>query len=133
MHQEFLEQLKPSPEGWYETALPWNGDHPLLPTDKTGSLKRLASLVQRLKWNGKLEDYDAITQQQLKEGVIEEAEEPTQVIEFYLPHKAVIRESSEKTKVRIVYAPVPEPMMPLPLQMSAWNRDPRRKISYGKC
>ena len=103
VHQEFLEQLKRSPEGWYETALPWKGGHPPLPNNKTGSLKRLASLVQRLKRNGKLEDYDAIIQQQLEEGVVEEAEEPAQVKEFYIPHKAVIRESSETTKLRIVY------------------------------
>ena len=103
VHQEFLEQLKRSPEGWYETALPWKGGHPPLPNNKTGSLKRLASLVQRLKRNGKLEDYDAIIQQQLEEGVVEETEEPAQVKEFYIPHKAVIRESSETTKMRIVY------------------------------
>ena len=102
MHQEFLEQLKRSPEGWYETALPWKGAHPPLPNNKTGSLKHLASLVQRLKRNGKLEDYDAIIQQQL-EGVVEEAEGPAQVNEFYIPHKAVIRESSEMTKMQIVY------------------------------
>ena len=28
--QEFLEQLKRSPEGWYKTALPWKGGHPPL-------------------------------------------------------------------------------------------------------
>ena len=49
VHQEFLEHLKCSPEGWYETALPWKGGHPPLPNNKTRSLKRLASLVQRLK------------------------------------------------------------------------------------
>ena len=90
-------------QGWYETALPWKGGHPPLPNNKTGSLKRLASLVQRLKRNGKLEDYDAIILKQLEEGVVEEAEEPAQVKEFYIPHKAVIRESSETTKMRIGY------------------------------
>ena len=76
VHQKFLEQLKRSPEGWYETALPWKGGHPPLPNNKNGSLKRLATLVQRLKRSGKLEDYDAIMQQQLEEGIIEEAEMP---------------------------------------------------------
>ena len=28
--QEFKEQLQRSPEGWYETALPWRGNHPPL-------------------------------------------------------------------------------------------------------
>ena len=74
-----------------------------MPNNKTGSLKRLASLVQRLKRNSKLVDYDVIILQQLEEGVVEEAEVPAQVKEFYIPHKAVIRESSETTKMRIVY------------------------------
>lgn len=102
VRQEFLEQLTRSPERWYETALPWKGGHPPLPNNKTRSLKRLASLAQRLKRNGRLEDYDAIIQQQLEEGIAEEAEEPAQVKEFYIPHKAVIRESSETMKMRIV-------------------------------
>ena len=103
VHQEFLEQLKRSPEGWYETALPWKGGHPPLPNNKTGSLKRLASLVQRLKRNGKIEDYDAIIQDQLREGIVEEAQMPAKGKEFYIPHKAVIRENAETTKMRIVY------------------------------
>ena len=103
VHQEFLEQLKRSPEGWYETALPWKGGHPPLPNNKTGSLKRLASLVQRLKRNGKIEDYDAIIQEQLREGIVEEAQMPAKGREFYIPHKAVIRENAETTKMRIVY------------------------------
>lgn len=28
VHQQFLEQLKRHPDGWYETALPWKGNHP---------------------------------------------------------------------------------------------------------
>ena len=69
VHQEFLEQLKRSPEGWYETALPWKGNHPPLPDNKLGSLKRLATLLHRLKRNGKLEEYDAIIREQLEEGL----------------------------------------------------------------
>ena len=73
VYEEFLEQLSRSPEGWYETGLPWKGDHPPLPSNKSGSLKRLGSLVQRLKKTDRLNDYDAIIQVQLKEGIIEEA------------------------------------------------------------
>ena len=103
VHQEFLEQLKRSPEGWYETALPWKGNHPPLPDNKLGSLKRLATLLHRLKRNGKLEEYDAIIREQLEEGVVEEAEMPAKGKEFYIPHKAVIRENAATTKMRIVY------------------------------
>ena len=63
VHQRFLEQLKRSPEGRYETALPSKGGYPPLPNNNTGSLKRLASVIQCLKRNGELEDYDAIIQQ----------------------------------------------------------------------
>ena len=45
VHQEFLEQIKRSPEGWYEAALPWKGNHPPLPDNTLGSLKRLATLT----------------------------------------------------------------------------------------
>ena len=76
---------------------------PPLPNNETGSLKRLGSLVQRLKRNGKLKYYDTIIQEQLQEGIVEEAEMPAKGREFYIPHKAVIRENAETTKMRIVY------------------------------
>ena len=74
-----------------------------MPNNATGSLKRLGSLVQRLKRNGKLKDYDTIIQEKLQEGIVEEAEMPAKGREFYIPHKAVIRENAETTKMRIVY------------------------------
>ena len=55
VHAEFREQLPRSPEGWYEAAHPWRGNHPPLP-NKTGSLRRLGSLVQRLEKTGKLDE-----------------------------------------------------------------------------
>ena len=86
VHAQFLEQLHRSPEGWYEMGLPWKGNHPPLPSNKANSLKRLASLVQHLKKTEKLNAYDAIIQDQLKAGVVEEAEQPATGKEFYLPH-----------------------------------------------
>ena len=59
VYAEFQEQLKCSPEGWYETGLPWKGNHPPLPNNETGSLRRLGNLVrklektQRLRYNRK--------------------------------------------------------------------------------
>lgn len=47
VHEEFLEQLSRSPEGWYETGLPWKGDHPPLPSNKSGRLKRLGRNYSR--------------------------------------------------------------------------------------
>ena len=85
VYEEFLEQLSRGPEGWYETGLPWKGDHPPLPSHKSRSLKRLGSLVQRLKKTGKLDDYDAVIQEQLEEGIMEEAEMAAVGREFYIP------------------------------------------------
>ncbi|XP_068691046.1 uncharacterized protein [Montipora foliosa] len=103
VHSEFLEQLQRSPEGWYESGPPWKGDHQPLPSDKSGSLRRLSSLIQRLKRVGKLQNYYAIMQEQLTEEIIEEASMEPKGREFYIPHKPVLRESAESTKLRIVY------------------------------
>ena len=102
VHEEFLEHLKrDQKEGWYESGLPWKGDHPPLPSNEANSLKRLGTLVQRLKKTETLDKYDAIIQ--LKEGIVERATEPPSKPVFYLPHHPVIRESAESTKMRIVY------------------------------
>ena len=103
VHTEFLEQLQRSPEGWYEAALPWKGNHRSLPENKWGSIKRLATLVQRLKKTERLDEYDSIIQDQLQEGIVEDAEMPATGREFYIPHKAVVKENAETTKMRIVY------------------------------
>ena len=103
VYSEFKEQLSQSKEGWYETSLPWKGNHPPLPSNKTGSLKRLDNLVRKLEKQDIIEQYDKIIKDQIDEGIVEKAERDAEHKEFYLPHKAVIRESAETTKLRIVY------------------------------
>ena len=49
VYTEFREQLVRHPEGCYETSLPWKGNHPSLPNNKTFSLQRLSSLQNKLK------------------------------------------------------------------------------------
>ena len=49
---EFKEQLSRSPEVWYETALPWKANHPHLPNNEQGSLKRLKNLTRKLQSEG---------------------------------------------------------------------------------
>ena len=73
---EFKEQLTRSPEGWYETALPWKLNHPFLPNNERGSLKRLGSLTKRLQRENLMEKYDGIIQEQLAEGIIERIQPP---------------------------------------------------------
>ena len=59
VYEEFKEQLTRSVEGWYETGLPWKGNHVPLPNNKAGSLKRLENTVRKLENQGLLEQHDA--------------------------------------------------------------------------
>jgi hypothetical protein len=103
VYAEFREQLVRSKEGWYETGLPWKGNHPTLPNNQNGSLRRLDNLTQKLKRTDISESYGEIINDQKKEGIVEEARQPPIGTEFYIPHKPVVRESAESIKLRIVY------------------------------
>ena len=103
VYREFREQLQQSPEGWYQTGLPWKGNHPPLPSNEGGSLRRLDSLLRKLERGNILNRYDNVIREQLNEGIVERVSGPPVGKEFYIPHKAVVRESAESTKLRIVY------------------------------
>lgn len=60
VYEEFKEQLDRNPAGWYETKLPWKGNHPPLPTNEIGSKRRLEQLIRKLERNGQYDDYDSI-------------------------------------------------------------------------
>lgn len=48
VYKGFRKQLTRDPEkGWYEMGLPWKGDHPPLPTNKEGSLRRLHAQLSK--------------------------------------------------------------------------------------
>ena len=103
VYGEFKEQLTRSPKGWYVTGLPWRGNHPPLPNNEAGSLKRPESIIRKLEKNGILEKYDAIIKDQLNEGIVERVSGPPVGEEFYISHKVVVRGAAESTKLRIVY------------------------------
>ena len=105
VYSEFQEQLVRHPEGWYETGLLWKAGHTSLPSNRNGSLRRLENLVKKLeKQPSHLDEYDRIIQDQLRQGIVERVtDEPQGKRECYLPHKAVIREAAETTKMRIVF------------------------------
>lgn len=103
VYEEFKEQLERNPASWYETKLPWKGNHPTLPTNEAGSNRRLDQLICKLEQNGQYEEYDSIIQNQLQEGIVEPAPETPTGKVFYIPHKGVNRENAESTKLQIVY------------------------------
>ena len=69
------------------------------------SLDRLNSLLNNLKSNDQFNTYNEIIRDQQENGIIEKVDEKSQCQnnEYYMPHKAVVREAAQTTKVRIVY------------------------------
>ena len=90
----------------YEIKLPFREEHPLLPDNHTGSVKRFNSLITRLKAKPNLlQEYDNIIKDQIKSGVVESANDVLVPVGnvHYLPHREVIREDKNTTKIRVVY------------------------------
>ena len=90
----------------YEVKLPFRENHPLLPDNHTSSVRRLSSLISRLKTNTNLlQEYDNIIEDQITSGVVEPANDVLVPVGnvHYLPHREVVREDKNTTKVRVVY------------------------------
>ena len=110
VYEKFREQLGRGPGGYYETSLIWKENHPPLRNNEKSSLGRLNNLIRNLNRSKNLEAYDKIMQEQIAGGIVEKVTESGKCEEtqnsekiFYMPHRAVIRESAESTKLRIVY------------------------------
>ena len=74
-------------------------------------------MLSKLKKQGNLEQYDRIIQDQLQQGIVKPTGDEVKEREFYIPHKQVIYESAETTKMHIVYVACQPTQMPrlLPL------------------
>lgn len=60
--------------------------------------------MRKLRSQGTIERYDQVIQDQIEAGIVERVSGPvTGRREFYIPHKPVLRESAETTKLRVVY------------------------------
>ena len=103
VHEEFKEQLARSPDGRYETGLPWKRNCPELPNNYADSVRRVNSPLRKLKRIDMPDQYADIIREQPEEGVVEKAPAKVTGKEFYMPHGAVIRENAESTKLRVVY------------------------------
>ena len=90
----------------YEVKLPFRETLPLLPDNHTSSVRRLSSLISRLKTNTNLlQEYDNIIEDEIRSGVLEPANDVLVPVGnvHYLPHREVVREDKNTTKVRVVY------------------------------
>ena len=102
VYSEFKEQLKRDEEGWYEAGLPWKGNHPSLPSNEAGSLRRLTSLVKKLRSQGIIERYDQEIQDQIKEGIVERVT-GSATGQGHFTSLTRVRDSAETTPLRVVY------------------------------
>ena len=103
-HENFQKKVKRLSDGTYMTRLPWKEDIVQLPANKELAVARLYNTTRRLEKLQKLEEYEEVMKDQIKEGILEKVpEKPSGEIVHYVPHQAVIREQAESTKMRIVY------------------------------
>ena len=102
VYSDFKEQLKRDEEGWYEAGLPWKGNHPSLPSNEAGSLRRLTSLVKKLRSQGIIERYDQEIQDQIKEGIVERVT-GSATGQGHFTSLTRVRDSAETTPLRVVY------------------------------
>ena len=65
-------------------------------------MRRLNTLVRKLRKTDLLNEYDTVIREQLEEGVVERAPAEVTGREFSLPHRAVVRRNAEMTKLRVV-------------------------------
>ena len=86
VYAEFQEQLVRNEQGWYQSGLPWIGNHPDLPSSEKGSLRWLNALTTKLKQEELSQQFANIINTQ-KEGIVEEANDTPFGTEFYIPHK----------------------------------------------
>lgn len=102
--EHFLRTLKRNSDGRYEAKLPWVQDRQCLPNNKTIAEKRLNVTVKKLKDTDYLKAYEKVFQEWLQEEIIEEVNisKLTDTSCHYLPHRAVIKDSST-TKIRPVF------------------------------
>ena len=76
---------------------------PCLPT-RTEVCAGCAASCKKQEKSSKLTDYNAVIQEQIAGGIVEHAPHTVEgQREFYIPHKSVVRETAESTKLRIVY------------------------------
>jgi len=106
IEDEFESEIK-FENGRYEVKMPFKDEHAILPDNYALSKTRLTNLVRKLKRSPSLAaEYQQVIKTQLESGIIEKINdsEPVEVGKVcYLPHKAVIRENKETTKVRVVF------------------------------
>lgn len=103
--RHFEENVARTPEGQYVVALPFNSRQSEIGNSRLLADRRFKSLLRKFKRNPEFErQYTAVMQEYLDLGHMSKLSEDSPEGEgFYLPHHAVIKESSLTTKLRVVF------------------------------
>ena len=103
--EHFCNHVQRNKEGRYIVALPFNEKLPTLGTSKSVAMSRLASLSRWFQRDKQFEAaYSTVIQEYLDLGHMTKItyNRPTNNC-YYLPHRGVIKESSNTTKLRVVF------------------------------
>ncbi|XP_023316203.1 uncharacterized protein LOC106652657 [Trichogramma pretiosum] len=101
--RQFQETTRLNEEGRYEVHLPWKENHPPLSNNRASVEKRLVRLTSKLHDEHLYDDYQAVFDSWLSDGIIEQIS--VNEIEnsgYYLPHRHVVKENSS-TRIRLVF------------------------------
>lgn len=102
--EHFLETVTINKEGRYEVCLPWSDDKSPLPDNLNLAKKRLDYTTSKLIGMNMYEKYENVLLDWLDAGIIEDVPK-NEVSSYgnYLPHRAVIKLSSNTTPIRPVF------------------------------
>ncbi|XP_071867010.1 uncharacterized protein [Bombus fervidus] len=103
--EHFRDHVRRTKEGRYIVALPFNERLPSLGTSKAVAMNRLTSLHRRFRRDKQFETaYRAVIQEYLDLGHMSKitSADPSDNV-YYLPHHGVVKESSDTTKLRVVF------------------------------
>ena len=103
--EKLIDKLELNEENHYEVTLPFKEEHPTIHDNYELCRNRLSKLHQKLSKDPELfERYDNTFREQLEKGIIERADEPSEIgATHYIPHHPVVREDRQTTKLRVVF------------------------------
>ncbi|CAK9830531.1 hypothetical protein ANTRET_LOCUS7686 [Anthophora retusa] len=100
----FTQNTTRNEQGRYIVRLPFNENRDRLGNSKAMALKRFYCLEHKLQLNSELKaQYTEFLSEYLKLGHMTQVKDDQNSVGFYLPHHAVVKESSSTTKVRVVF------------------------------
>lgn len=102
---KFLNSIRRCPDVKLSMELPFREENPIIGASRHIAMRRFFNLEKKLEQNPNLkQEYHKTFTDYIKEGhMVPSTEAPGIGCEYFLPHHAVIKDSSTTTKVRVVF------------------------------